>query len=783
MTGGPALGPQRQRSSGRLRRRGSVSTCGSTRASSISRAPAIKALVEAGDVLVDGRRVKVAHRLKPAERVEVHVPPPPPEELRPEAIPLAIVFEDEHVLVVDKPAGMVTHPGAGRSTGTLAAAALAHAPTMAGVGGPRRPGIVHRLDKGTSGLIVLAKTPVAYEALTAQLARRSVTRRYVCLVHGVVTPASGVIDRPIGRDERSRVRMAVAREGRGKRAVTRFRVLERFPDVDLPRMPPRDRAHPPDPRPPGVPGTSSPRRSDLRQATRDAIDRSGAGRISSLRSTASPCTRPGSASSIPCRESGSSWCPLFPTELRESCLIFAANLHDRRGAVAPSSRQCIRRRPGIPRATISSEMSATHGRDPRRRRGDPHAVEPPQGAPSALWPAAHRLSDQGRRGRRGPPGRGDRARCRSGGPRREGGERRCLVEQKERLGTGHALLQARGACAEDSGVILVLPGDMPLLSEATLGRLVAHHRETEPRRRCSRPSWRIRRATVASCARTADPSRSSSTATPRRPSAPSARSARARTASMRAHLWPALSRVKSRNQQGEYYLTDVIGLLPQAGCRVEAVKVDDPREGLGVNDRRQLAELTAVMRRRILDRLMVDGVTDPGSRQHVRGRHGRRRRRHGAPPRRDPRRAHDDRRRVRRRRGLARERQPDRRPRHVPAVLRAARIHSRGSARPSGPSATCGRCPTWAPGAKIGNFVELKKSRIGRGAKVPHLSYVGDATLGADVNFGAGAITCNYDGVAKHETVVGDGAFIGTNSSLMAPDHGGRRRLRGRRAR
>jgi 23S rRNA pseudouridine1911/1915/1917 synthase len=191
----------------------------------------IKSLVESGDVLVDGRGAKAAHRLRTAERVEVRIPPLPLEQLTPEPSPLEILFEDEHVLVVDKPAGMVIHPGAGQSGGTLAAAALAHVPTMAGVGGPRRPGIVHRLDKGTSGLIVLAKTPLAYDALTAQLARRSVTRRYLCLVHGAVTPSAGVIDKPIGRDERSRVRMAVAREGRGKRAVTRFRVLERFPDV------------------------------------------------------------------------------------------------------------------------------------------------------------------------------------------------------------------------------------------------------------------------------------------------------------------------------------------------------------------------------------------------------------------------------------------------------------------------------------------------------------------------------------------------------------------------
>jgi 23S rRNA pseudouridine1911/1915/1917 synthase len=145
-----------------------------------------------------------------------------------EAIPLQVIFEDAHVLVVDKPAGMVTHPGAGSPTGTLAAAALAHAPEISGVGGPRRPGIVHRLDKGTSGLIVLAKTRAAYDSLTAQLGRRSMSRRYLCLAHGVIRRDEGVIDAAIARDPRSRVRMAVARPGTGKRAVTRFRVLERY---------------------------------------------------------------------------------------------------------------------------------------------------------------------------------------------------------------------------------------------------------------------------------------------------------------------------------------------------------------------------------------------------------------------------------------------------------------------------------------------------------------------------------------------------------------------------
>jgi 23S rRNA pseudouridine1911/1915/1917 synthase len=188
----------------------------------------VKGLIEAGRVLVDTRIVKAGHRLRAGERVEVTVPPAPREGLAPEHVALTVVFEDADVLVVDKPAGMVTHPGAGRLVGTLAAAALAHAPEMAGVGSPRRPGIVHRLDKGTSGLIVLAKTPAAYDGLTAQLARRTASRRYLCLAQSAMRRAEGTIDAPIGRDPRSRIRMAVVREGKGKRAVTRYRVLERF---------------------------------------------------------------------------------------------------------------------------------------------------------------------------------------------------------------------------------------------------------------------------------------------------------------------------------------------------------------------------------------------------------------------------------------------------------------------------------------------------------------------------------------------------------------------------
>jgi len=188
----------------------------------------VQALIDDGHVRVDGRARKASHRVGRGETVDVEIPPPAPETLVPEPIALTIVFEDDTVLVVDKPVGMVMHPGAGHATGTLAAAVLAHAPGTAGVGGPRRPGVVHRLDKDTSGLLVIAKTAAAYESLTAQLVARTVTRRYRAIVHGRVTAASGVVDTPIGRHPRDRVRMAVLPRGRGKRAVTRFEVLERL---------------------------------------------------------------------------------------------------------------------------------------------------------------------------------------------------------------------------------------------------------------------------------------------------------------------------------------------------------------------------------------------------------------------------------------------------------------------------------------------------------------------------------------------------------------------------
>ena len=188
----------------------------------------IQGLIEEGHVRVNGLRRKPSYRVAAGERVEIVIPPAAPEELEPEPIALTVVHEDDHVLVVDKPAGMVVHPGAGHARGTLAAAVLAHAPGTAGVGGARRPGVVHRLDKDTSGLLVVAKTPQAYASLTAQLLARTVRRVYLAIVHGRVSTEAGTVDKPIGRDPRDRTRMAILPAGRGRRAVTHFRVLERL---------------------------------------------------------------------------------------------------------------------------------------------------------------------------------------------------------------------------------------------------------------------------------------------------------------------------------------------------------------------------------------------------------------------------------------------------------------------------------------------------------------------------------------------------------------------------
>src|SRR2546427_1230465 len=340
------------------------------------------------------------------------------------------------------------------------------------------------------------------------------------------------------------------------------------------------------------------------------------------------------------------------------------------------------------------------------------------------------------------------------------------VVQSERLGSGHAVLQAKPECAE--GTILVLPGDMPLLSVETIERLVAHHRKSraaatvltavvsEPQGygRVLRQGGRVKR--IAEDRDAADAEK---------------KIAEINTSvycCAAGRLWRALGRVRADNDQGEYYLTDVIGVLSRAGARVDALLTSDPGEAAGVNDRKQLAAVAAVQRGRILDRLMEDGVTilDPASTyiedtvtigpdttihpqvviegQSVVGSEcvigvG----------------CH-----------LSSTRLADRVTLLPYCVLRESMIDA---AARLGPFCHLRPLSHVGPRAKVGNFVELKKSKIGRGSKVPHLSYVGDATVGEGVNVGAGTITCNYDGVNKHETRIDDRAFIGTNTSLVAP--------------
>jgi bifunctional UDP-N-acetylglucosamine pyrophosphorylase/glucosamine-1-phosphate N-acetyltransferase len=341
-----------------------------------------------------------------------------------------------------------------------------------------------------------------------------------------------------------------------------------------------------------------------------------------------------------------------------------------------------------------------------------------------------------------------------------------VVEQRERLGTGHALSQAQAECG--TGRIVVLAGDMPLLSADTVERLVSHHAASgavatvltavvdRPHGygRILRQGGRVKRI-VEDRDATDDEKNVGEINT----------SVYCFDA---GRLWSALGRLRPDNEQGEYYLTDVISLLTRAGARVEAVSVSDPVEALGINDRRQLAALAAIQRARILDRLMLDGVTivDPAT-TYV-----------------------DDTVAI----GADTVVHPHVVIEGVSSIgtdcvigpgcqLRQSRLGDRVTLRPYcvltdavvedeaelGPF--CHLRPQAHIGvkAKIGNFVEVKKSRVGRGAKANHLAYIGDATVGDHVNIGAGTVTCNYDGVAKHPTTIGDGAFVGTNSTLVAP--------------
>ncbi len=197
----------------------------------------LQGLIDDGNVTVDGNVVKASHKLRDGESIVVVVPDPRPVDLIPQDIPLDVVYEDDNLLVVDKPAGMTVHPSPGHPDGTLANAVLGRNPDIEGIGGEQRPGIVHRLDKDTSGLIVVAKNERAHTNLSDQFKERSVTKGYVALVHGHVSPTEAIIDAPIGRHPRDRKKMTVVE--RGREARTYYKAVDAFKKFTLLELQPR----------------------------------------------------------------------------------------------------------------------------------------------------------------------------------------------------------------------------------------------------------------------------------------------------------------------------------------------------------------------------------------------------------------------------------------------------------------------------------------------------------------------------------------------------------------
>jgi 23S rRNA pseudouridine1911/1915/1917 synthase len=184
--------------------------------------------IKDGNVLVNGQIVKTNYKCSLNDQIEITIPDPEVLDVIPEEMNLDIYYEDHDVLVVNKPKGMVVHPAPGHLNGTLVNGLMAHCKDLSGINGVLRPGIVHRIDKDTSGLLMVAKNDMAHESLVNQLVEKTVTRKYKAIVHGVIPHDVGTIDAPLGRDQKDRQSMAVV--DNGKHAVTHFRVLERFND-------------------------------------------------------------------------------------------------------------------------------------------------------------------------------------------------------------------------------------------------------------------------------------------------------------------------------------------------------------------------------------------------------------------------------------------------------------------------------------------------------------------------------------------------------------------------
>ena len=190
----------------------------------------IQGLIKSGDITVGGKTVKSGYCVLPGDEIEIRIPDPEPVSIEAEDIPLDIVYEDSDLIVVNKPKGMVVHPANGHYSGTLVNALLYHCrDSLSGINGVMRPGIVHRIDMDTTGLLVVCKNDRAHNAIAEQLAVHSISRKYIALVYHNFNEDAGTVDANIDRSKADRKMMAVCRAGEGKKAVTHYRVLERFP--------------------------------------------------------------------------------------------------------------------------------------------------------------------------------------------------------------------------------------------------------------------------------------------------------------------------------------------------------------------------------------------------------------------------------------------------------------------------------------------------------------------------------------------------------------------------
>jgi bifunctional UDP-N-acetylglucosamine pyrophosphorylase/glucosamine-1-phosphate N-acetyltransferase len=348
-----------------------------------------------------------------------------------------------------------------------------------------------------------------------------------------------------------------------------------------------------------------------------------------------------------------------------------------------------------------------------------------------------------------------------------------LVLQEPQLGTGHALLQAEPLLQGKTGTVLLLSGDVPLLRATTVQALVSHHVSR-------RAAATVLTATVErpdGYGRIVREGGSISAIVEHKDASADERAIAEINSGVYvfdlAPLFGTLRQVGSANAQGEYYLPDLVRIYRGQGLAVETVSLSDPREILGVNSRKELAEVSAILRDRKNDELMASGVTivdpattwvepdvvvgpdtvlHPGVYLEGQTRIGSACEIHSG---------------VR----IIDSTIGDRVVINNFCVIRQSAIESGAQV---GPFAQLRPASRVGENAHVGNFVELKNTTLGRGSKANHLAYLGDATIGEKVNVGAGAITCNYDGVTKHPTIIEDGAFIGTDSQLIAPVRIGR---------